>query len=102
MAIWAPCGCWMERTLRGEEPDMTLLLDAVLIAIGVHVSIRTVAALYRIIDLWYTIRTAYPRVLGAIAVWTGMIFVLAAVLPDPRRAAFFWGFAGFVPFYVRP
>jgi len=79
---------------------MTLLLDAVLIAIGVHVSIRTVAALYRIIDLWYTIRTAYPRVLGAIAVWTGMIFVLAAVLPDPRRAAFFWGLVGFVPFYV--
>jgi hypothetical protein len=65
--------------------------------LGVYLSIRVIAALYGIIDLWYTIGTAYPRVLGAVLGWGVIATTLARALPG---TVFLWGFVGYLTFYL--
>jgi len=76
------------------------LIAIALFALGVHLALRTVAALYRIIDLWYTIGTAYSRVLRGILGWGGATVAIALLLADEGRSAFLWGVWGFVGFYL--
>ena len=42
---------------------MTRVLDVAFFVAGVYLSIRGIAACYRVIDLWYAIGTAYPKVI---------------------------------------
>lgn len=79
---------------------MSSLAAGLLFLLGLHFALRTVAALYRMIDLWYMIGTAYPRVLRGMLGWGGVALLTAMVLPDRLRAAFLWGYAGFVLFYL--
>lgn len=65
--------------------------------LGIYFSIRVIAALYGILDLWYTIRTAYPRVLGAILGWGLIAAALAWALPG---TAFLWGFGAYWLFFL--
>ncbi|MBI4408904.1 MAG: hypothetical protein HY561_04295 [Gemmatimonadetes bacterium] len=67
--------------------------------LGVYLSIRTIAALYRIPDLWYTMRNAWPKVLRGIAGWGGATVLMGALLPG-YRLAFLWGVAGYLAFYI--
>jgi hypothetical protein len=78
---------------------MSVLADVVLFVLGVYLSIRAIAALYGIIDLWYTIGTAWPRVVGRLIGWGGMIALIAVLLGDQRRV-FFSGFVAFLIFYL--
>lgn len=71
-------------------------MSLVAFVLGVYLSIRVIAALYGMIDLWYTIGTAYPRVLGAILRWGGIAVALAWIFPG---TAFLWGFGMFAVFY---
>ncbi len=79
---------------------MTTLIAIALCALGVHLALRTVAALYRIIDLRYTMRTVYSAVLRGILGWGGATVAIALLLPDGRRPAFLLGVVGFVGFYL--
>jgi hypothetical protein len=76
------------------------LADAALFACGVYVCARLIAAAYGVLDLGYTIRTAYPRVIRGIAGWGGAALVLALSLGGPRRAAFLLGMLAFLAFYL--
>ncbi len=79
---------------------MTLLISTALFLLGVYLSIRVIAALYRILDLWYNIGTAYPQVLRGILGWAGTTVAIAVLVSDRRRPAFLWGLAGYVAFYL--
>jgi hypothetical protein len=79
---------------------MARLADAALFAGGVYVCLRLIAASYRAIDLWYTIRTAWPRVAAGIASWGALAGALAAALEDGRRTAFLAGMLSFLAFYL--
>lgn len=79
---------------------MTTLVAVATFALGVQLAIRTVAALYRIIDLWYTIGTEWLRVLWGILAWGGATAAIAALLPRTLRPAFLLGLLGFVGFYL--
>lgn len=76
------------------------LADAALFGCGVYLCLRLIAAVYRILDLGYTIRTAYPTVLRGIAAWGGMTTLLAAVLDGRHRTAFLLGLLAFLTFYL--
>ena len=65
--------------------------------LGVYLSIRVIAALFGIIDFWYTIGSAWPRVLRAVAGWGSLAALLSWALPG---TAFLWGFAGYAVFYA--
>jgi len=56
-----------------------------------------IAALYRVIDLWYALRREWLRVACGILGWGGAI-VVAVLLTD--RDAFLWGFACYVVVFV--
>jgi hypothetical protein len=79
---------------------MTILLNILLFLLGMCICVQLMAALYGIIDLWYTIRTAYPTVIRRILIWTLLSGVLAWLLGDDLRPVFLWGFAGYVGFYI--
>lgn len=76
------------------------LADAALFAGGVYLCLRLIAAAYRLLDLWYTIRTAYPAVLRGILGWGGAAAATAAVLEGRHRLAFLLGLLAFLLFYL--
>jgi hypothetical protein len=76
------------------------LTDAALFACGVYLCLRLIAASYRILDMWYTIRTAYPVVVRGIVAWGGGAVILAMLLAPPRRATFLLGMLAFLLFYL--
>lgn len=78
---------------------MTLIIKIAVFVLGMYLSLRLVAALYRIIDLWYTIGTAYPKVIRGIVGWVGLSIAIAALLGGQYRQAFAWGFVVFLIFY---
>jgi hypothetical protein len=79
---------------------MNPIVDAALFVLGVWLSMRVIAALHRVADLWYTIATAYVRVAGALIGWGGLTVVIALLLSDRHRAVFLVGLASFVAFYL--
>lgn len=71
-----------------------------LFALGIYLSIRGIAAGYRVIDLWYTIGTAYPRMLRGILGWGAVIVATAALLGEHQRKVFQSGLVAFLLFYL--
>ena len=79
---------------------MTIAIKLVLFLVGMCVSIQVIAAFYRIIDLRYTIHTAYMKVIQGILGWVGVSVMIAVLLGSQWRKAFLWGLALYVPFYL--
>jgi hypothetical protein len=57
------------------------LLVALTFAAGILLGIRFVAALYAPIDLWYTIRTAWPVALRRVVGWSAAAAAALLLLP---------------------
>jgi hypothetical protein len=79
---------------------MTILLKIFLFLTGVSLSVQLVASLYRIIDLWYTINNAYPRVLRGIMGWSALTVLIAMLSGAVYRPAFLWGLFSFLLFHI--
>jgi len=76
------------------------LADAALFACGVYVCLRLIAASYRVLDLWYTIRTAWPAAVRGVLAWGAAAAAPAVWLDGRRRAAFLLGMLAFLAFYL--
>ena len=79
---------------------MTSLVAIALFLLGLYFSLRTIAALYRILDVWYTIGTAYPKVIRGVLGWGGSTLAIAMCLGVRQRPAFLWGLGAFLAFYL--
>ncbi len=79
---------------------MTILGHLAAFALGVWLSIRMIAALYRVLDLWYRIGTDYPRVIRGVVGWAATIAAIAWLLDATGRAALALGLVAFLVFYV--
>jgi len=79
---------------------MTVIIGILLFIFGMCICVQLVAALYGIIDLWYTMRTAYPMVIRRILVWSLLCVSIAWLLGNELRPAFLWGLVGYIGFYV--
>ena len=79
---------------------MASVASAGLFAMGVYLSIRVLAALYRIADLWYRIGTDWPRVARGIMGWGGTALAVALLADGGPRAAFLYGLAGYAALHV--
>lgn len=79
---------------------MTLFLQAACFTLGMYLSIRMIVALYRIIDLWYTMGTAYPRVIRGILICGAMILAIGWLLDPPYRTAFVSGLLAFLLLFL--
>ena len=79
---------------------MTVLGHIVAFGLGVYLSIRMIAALYAILDLWYRIGTDYPRVILGVLGWAAVIAAIAWRLDSGGRAALASGLLAFLFFYL--
>jgi len=68
--------------------------------LGLYLSIRVLAALYAVVDLWYAVRRTWPRMVRGLVVWGGITAVAAWPLAPPYRTALLSGLAGYVLFYL--
>ena len=78
---------------------MTIVIKIIVFLFGMSICVQLVAALYGIIDLWYTFRTEYPKVIRRILIWSVLTVAMAWLLGNQLRPAFLWGLAGYVVFY---
>jgi hypothetical protein len=74
-----------------------VLLIALLFLAGMLLGIRLVAALYAPIDLWYTIRTAWPVALRRVAGWSATTAAALLLLP---AGAFRWALVAGMGLYL--
>ena len=74
---------------------MTIIIKIAVFLLGIYLSMRTIAALYGIADYRYTIKTAYPKVIGRILCW-GIITLLMATLLGRYRYPFLWGMPAYI------
>lgn len=79
---------------------MIVLGHIAVFGLGVYLSIRMIAALYAILDLWYRIGTDYPRVIRGIVGWALTIAAIAWLLEGTGRVAFASGLVAFLFFYL--
>ncbi|MDU9049876.1 MAG: hypothetical protein Q3M30_13590 [Candidatus Electrothrix sp. Rat3] len=79
---------------------MMLVGKIIVFLLGMGVAVQVVAAFYRIIDLWYTIRTEYPRVIRGIVFWCGISSLIAFLVGDNLRNTFLGGMIFYIPFYL--
>jgi hypothetical protein len=79
---------------------VTVLGHIAAFALGVYLSIRMIAALYAILDLWYRIGTDYPRVIRGVVGWAVAIAAIAGLLDATGRVAFACGLVAFLFFYL--
>jgi uncharacterized membrane protein YcfT len=79
---------------------MMIVSKIIVFLIGMCVAVQVMAAFYRILDLWYTIRTEYLKIIRGIAIWVGLSILLAILFGSALRDAFLWGMTFYVPFYV--
>lgn len=79
---------------------MDVMLGGVIFLLGMCLCVQLMAAFYGIIDLWYTMRTAYPMVIRRILVWTLLCVAVAWLVGDVLRSAFIWGLVGYAGFYI--
>lgn len=79
---------------------MMLVGKIIVFLLGMGVAVQVLAAFYRILDLWYTIRTEYPRVIRGIVFWCGISGLIAFLIGDNLRNAFLCGIIFYFPFYA--
>lgn len=79
-------------------PDVGLA--AFLFVAGMFLGIRLLAGLYSVIDLWYTIRAAWPVVLRRTVGWTGTTVAVLWLLDGGWRWWFVAGLSVYLLGYV--
>lgn len=77
-----------------------MIIKIALFLLGIYLSGRIIAALYGIIDLWYTIKTAYPKVIRSIVGWSAIAGAVAWLIDTRYCPAFLYGLAAFAIWYV--
>jgi hypothetical protein len=71
-----------------------------LFVLGVYLSMRLLAALYRVVDVWYAIDRDWPGVVRGLALWCATTAAVAGLLPPAYRPALFWGLAAYLAFFL--
>ncbi len=79
---------------------MLIIIKILLFLLGMSLMVQIIAAFYGIIDLWYTIRTAWTLVIKRITVWGGLTIAIALVLSCNNRQAFLSGLVVYAGIYV--
>ncbi len=77
-----------------------LIIKILLFLLGMSLMVQVIAAFYGILDLWYTIRTAWPLIIKRIMIWAGLTIGVSLLLSSDNRQVFLAGLAAYVGIYV--
>ncbi len=79
---------------------MLIIIKILLFLLGMSLMVQVIAAIYGILDLWYTIRTAWTQVLKRIIIWAGLTFIVFLILKGDNRQAFLAGLVIYTCIYI--
>lgn len=79
---------------------MTIIVQIALFLSGMYIAMRMIAALFRIVDLWYTVNTAYPRMIRGVLGWGAVMVIMIVILGGILRTSFLSGVAVFSFLYL--
>ena len=79
---------------------MTPLLQFAAFALGSYLSIRMIAALHGVVDVWHMIDKARARVVADVLAWGATTGVVTWLLHEPYRTALVWGLSVYLVFYL--
>jgi hypothetical protein len=79
---------------------MIIFAKIILFLLGMSICVQIIGALYGIIDLWYTLRTAYVFIIRRFLTWSLLTAFIAGLLGNELRPAFLWGCAAFILIYI--
>ena len=79
---------------------ITTIITIAVFLLGMALSVQLIAAFYGIIDLWYTIRTVWFKVIRRIALWSIIVIAITLTLGGSYRSAFLWGLVALVVFQI--
>ncbi len=77
-----------------------IVIKIALFLLGIFLGSQLIGALYGIIDLWYTIRTAYLRVVRNLLIWCAVIGATGFIVDVSLRPAFLGGIVTFAVWHV--
>ena len=79
---------------------MTVVGEIAAFGAGIFLMIAVISAAYGVIDPWYMIGRAWPRVVRAILGWGAATAVVAWLLVPPYRMALARGLVAYLVFYI--
>jgi hypothetical protein len=79
---------------------MTIIVQIPLFLSGMYVAMRMIAALFRLVDLWYTFNTAYPRMIRGVLGWGAVMAIMIVMLGGIHRTSFLFGVAVYSFLYL--
>ena len=68
-----------------------IIVKIAVFLLGMYLSVRVIAAFYRILDLWYDIRNHYGKVISGILGWGGITLAVSLLLDGHWRSLFCMG-----------
>jgi hypothetical protein len=79
---------------------MTALFQFAAFALGTYLSIRMIAALHGVVDVWRMFGKAWPRAVADVVVWAVTTGAIAWLMSGPYRSALVWGLSVYLVFYL--
>jgi len=79
---------------------MLIIFKVLLFLLGMSLMVQVLAAFYGILDLWYTLRTAWTLILKRILIWGGLTLAVSLFLSSDNRQAFLAGLAVYTGIYI--
>ncbi len=79
---------------------MIIIIKIMLIMLGIYLATELMAAFYAILDLWYTIKSAYPKIILRILAWSGLTITIAILLGNQWRNVFLWSMLIFMILFL--
>ena len=79
---------------------MQIIIDLLIFLIGIHLTMQLIAALYRIIDLWYRIEDFLLPIARSILLYTLSILFIWWQLEERNEDTFLWGCIFFLCFHI--
>jgi hypothetical protein len=79
---------------------MLIIIKIMLFLLGMSLMVQVIASIYGILDLWYTIKTAWKLVMKRIIIWGGLTVAIALLLGDDNRQAFLSGLVIYAGIYI--
>ena len=79
---------------------MLMIIKILLFLLGMSLMVQVIAAFYSILDLWYTLKSAWPLVFKRIVIWAGLTIVIALVLEGEIRQAFLSGLVVYTGIFI--
>ncbi len=76
------------------------MIEVLLFLVGIHFMMMLLAAIYRLVDLWYCIGKYWMGIVFRLALIAALNYALLTFLSQDNREAFLWGQGSYLVFHI--